>query len=139
MLIYGGGKNYLGDGKVWDSNLFLIPERWSGDSCLTAWRGANHVFTNNTCVTPGTGSPNYFDSSASGDKCIANYSDPASSAFLPTFARNKYVTYQGKMEEGCAGELSLQALQALGQELGSSVAADYSVAGLIVQATAMLA
>ena len=31
VMVYGGTKNYLGENKVWDSNLIVAPERWSGD------------------------------------------------------------------------------------------------------------
>ena len=139
LCIYGGGKNYLGDTKVWDGNLFVAPNRWSGDPCLNAWRGANHVFTNNTCLMPTSGSPNYFDSTPSGASCAANYSDPAERPFLPTFANNKYITYKGQFTEGCSGELSLGALNALGQELGSTVTASYTVEGVVAQALELLA
>ena len=139
VMIYGGANNYLGDTKVWDSNLIVVPERWAGDSCICAWRGAAHTFTNNTCITPTSGSPNYFDSSPSGASCIANYSAADSAPFLPSFARNTYVTYQGGFSEGCAGELSLKDLNALGQELGSTVAASYRVEDVARMAAALLA
>lgn len=139
LLIYGGAKNYLGDTKVWDSNLIVIPERWAGDPCITAWRGSGHVFTNNTCITPTSGSPNYFDSSLSGSTCIANYSSPESADFLPNFARNSYTTFNGQFAEGCAGELSLQDLNALGQEVGSVVASTYKIEDVVAHARALLA
>ncbi len=138
VLIYGGAKNYLGDTKVWDSNLIVVPERWAGDPCICAWRGTAHVFTNNTCITPTSGGPNYFDSSASGDKCIANYTSADSAPFLPVFARNSYVTYKGQFAEGCAGELTLAAMNAVGQELGTRVGANYKVKDVAAMATALL-
>lgn len=139
LLIYGGAKNYLGDTKVWNGNLLVIPERWAGDPCICAWSGTGHTFTNNTCITPTTSSPNYFDSSASGATCQANYSSPQSAPLLPQFAGNRYVTLNGKFEEGCAGEYSLEDLNALGQELGSVVSASYNVQDVAAMAAALLA
>lgn len=139
VLIYGGAKNYLGDTKVWQSNLIVVPERWAGDPCICAWRGTGHAFTNNTCITPTSGSPAYFDSSASGDRCVANFSAPDSAPFLPTFAGNLYVTKGAQFAEGCAGELSLAAMNAVGQELGTRVEGSYSVEGVAAMAAALLA
>ncbi len=86
---------------MWDSNLIVIPERWSGDSCLTAWSGKHHVYTNNTCVTPATSAPVYFDSSPSGATCEADYTNASQAPLLPFFARNTYYTYNGTTQRKC--------------------------------------
>ncbi len=138
VMVYGANKNYLGTDKVWDSNLIVFPGRWSGDSCLTCWSGGGHVFTNNTCYTPQSDAPTYYDSSPDGSHCVANYSDPAQRALLPFFARNTYGTYSGVLQGGCSGELSLADLQALGQELGTTVTKGYSATTIVAQARAML-
>ncbi len=138
VMVYGGTKNYLGNDKVWDGNLIIFPGRWSGDGCLTCWSGGGHVFTNNTCYTPGSDSPNYFDSSPAGETCWANYSNATQAALLPFFARNFYGTETGELRTGCDGSLSLQDLQQLGQEVGSVVAKGYSAAAILQQAEALL-
>ncbi len=123
---------------MWDSNVIVFPGRWSGDPCLTCWSGGGHVFTNNTCYTPQSDSPNYFDSSPAGASCIANYSDPAQRPLLPFFANNTYGTYSGGFSAGCQGELSLAGMQALGQEVGSVVHKGYSAEVVLAQARALL-
>lgn len=138
VLVYGGGKNYIGADKVWDSNLLVFPGRWSGDSCLTCWSGGGHVFTNNTCYTPQSDSPTYFDSSPAGASCVANYSDPAQVPLLPYFARNTYGTATGAFSVGCQGELTLAGMQALGQEVGSVVVKGYDAEGVLAHARALL-
>jgi len=138
VMIYGGTKNYLGSDKVWDSNLIVFPNRWSGDSCLTAWRGTGHVFTNNTCWIPSSDSPNYFDASPAGSSCVANYSDPSIAPFLPFFARNTYGTYSGEMRLGCDGNWSLGDMQAVGQELGTQLVKGYDSAAILSLARSLL-
>ena len=56
------------------SNLIVAPERWSGDTCLCAWAGRLHVYSNNTCVRVSDDSPMYYDASVGGAEppCPAN-------------------------------------------------------------------
>lgn len=72
---------------MWDSNLVIFPDRWSGDPCLCAWGGEGHVYSNNTCVTT-SDYPHSFDSDVGGATCAVNYSDPVAAPFLPTTRLN---------------------------------------------------
>ena len=88
VVVYAGGfKNYLGHDKVWDSNLIVFPDRWSGDPCLCAWGGRGHVYSNNTCVVS-SDYPQSFDASVGGDTCVVNYTDPVGAPYLPTTRLN---------------------------------------------------
>ena len=137
VLIYGGTKNYLGQDKVWDSNLIIFPGRWSGDPCLCAWGGRNHVFTNNTCITD-TDFPLSLDSSVEGDTCNVNYTD-SSALFLPRLGGNTYHTASGAYQNGCqAPYYNLSGLQALGQEIGSLSIKGYQAGDVLAAARALL-
>lgn len=130
-------KNYLGLNKKWIGNLILFPGRWSGDACLTQWGGVEHVFAENLCVTDNH-YPQALDSSVEGDKCTFNYTDPASAPFLPLLHDNVYSTPDGVFSTGCDVQYDLAALQALGQELGSTVVKGYTVADLVARAEALI-
>jgi hypothetical protein len=124
--------------EVWDSNLVIFPDRWSGDPCLCAWGGEGHVYSNNTCITMND-SPQGFDSSVSGNTCSVNYTDPSAAPFLPTAHLNTYHTPDGTFFEGCAAPYyTLASLQAVGQELGSAVIKGYDTDALVAQARNML-
>ena len=123
---------------MWDSNLILLPGRWSGDPCLCAWGGQHHVFTNNTCVVTGTDAPLSLDSDVGGSTCVLNYSDPRSAAFLPALARNTYHTATGAFSVGCDVAYSLAQLQALGVEVGSVAVAGYDAGDVVRHARALL-
>lgn len=139
VLIYGGAKNYLGQDKVWDSNLIVFPGRWSGDPCLCAWGGRNHVYSNNTCVAADTDFPLSLDSSVEGNTCAVNYSDAVAAPFLPLLTANTYHTASGAYNNGCqAPYYNLSSLQALGQELGSVVVKGYTVDGVLAAARTLL-
>lgn len=99
VAVYGGMKNYLGLNKKWVKNLIVHPGRWSGDACLTAWGGQEHVYSENTCIT-NNGFPQAFDSSVEGDKCTFNYSDVTSAPFLPSTHGNVYSTPDGTFATG---------------------------------------
>lgn len=138
MCMYGAAKNYLGNDKVWDSNLFIFPDRWAGDDCLTAWGGQNHVYSNNTCITS-SDYPQGFDSDVEGDKCIVNYTDPVSSKFLPSVHGNTYHTQTGAFFTGCqAPYYTLESLQAVGQEIGSQAVKGYDIASVVNLAKELL-
>jgi len=123
---------------VWDSNLIIFPGRWSGDPCLCAWGGQKHVFTNNSCVVS-SDFPLSLDSSVEGDVCEMNYTDAAQAPFLPFLARNKYYTQSGAYQNGCQAPFyDLPALQALGQELGSTAVKGYEAAQVLASARALL-
>jgi len=138
LMIYGGGKNYLGNDKVWDSNLIVFPGRWSHDPCLTAWRGANEVYSNNTCITPDTDQPVYFDASLSGSTCIFNYSDPDIAKYLPHTHSNTYHTPTGLFFSGCNSNITLADLQKVGEEIGSKSVKGYVLEDLLVHAMWLL-
>lgn len=112
--------------------------RWSGDPCLCAWGGQNHVYSNNTCVS-GTDDPVFFDASVEGNQCIFNYSDADTALFLPKTHSNTYLTPNGVFQTGCDIMYDLTELQELGQELGSIVRKGYIVEDIIAQARALLA
>jgi len=138
LLIYGGAKNYLGQDKVWDSNLIVMPGRWSGDPCLCQWGGLGHVFSNNTCVTD-TDFPLALDASVEGDTCIVDYANATTAPLLATLRANTYHTATGGYENGCAAPYyTLPALQALGQELGSIAIKGYTVDGVVASARTLL-
>jgi hypothetical protein len=130
-------KNYLGQNKKWIGNLILFPGRWSGDACLTQWGGVEHVFAENLCVTDNH-YPQALDSSVEGDTCTFNYSDPSSAPRLPLLHDNVYSTPDGAFSTGCDTQYDLAALQALGQEVGSTVVKGYSIADLIARAEALI-
>ena len=138
VAVYGGMKNYLGLNKKWVGNMILFPDRWSGDACLTQWGGVDHVYSENYCVTS-SHFPMALDSSVEGDTCSMNYTDPVSAPFLPTLHDNVYSTPDGAFSTGCDVQLDLAQLQALGQELGSSVVQGYAVADILDRAKALLA
>jgi hypothetical protein len=138
VMIYGGAKNYLGDTKIWQSNIIVFPDRWSGDACLTQWGGEHHVFSNNTCVVQ-SDFPLALDSSIEGNTCAVNYTDPAAAPFLASLRENTYHTASGGYENGCAAPYyTLAALQAIGQELGSVAVKGYVAADIVGAARAML-
>ena len=138
VLIYGGAKNYLGSDKVWDSNLIVMPGRWSGDPCLCQWGGAGHVYSNNTCVTDND-FPLALDASIEGNVCSVDYSNATTAPLLATLRGNTYHTQSGAYNNGCeAPYYTLAALQALGQELGSVAIKGYSVASVAASARNLL-
>ena len=73
VCVYGGGKNFLGNDKIWRNNLFAFPGRWSGDPCLQAWGGVNNLFTGNVCYQNGTSYPLGLDGSVRGKECVVDY------------------------------------------------------------------
>ena len=74
-----------------------------------------------------------------GDKCIVNYTDPTSAKFLPFVHGNTYHTQTGAFFTGCQAPLyTLESLQAVGQELGSTAVKGYNVADVIGLATELL-
>lgn len=137
VAVYGGFKNYLGQNKRWLGNLVVFPDRWSGDACLTAWGGEEHVYENNTCVTT-NGFPQAFDADVEGNNCVFNYSDAVTAPFLPATRNNVYATPDGSFQTGCQTLYTLAELQALGQEAGSIVVKGYDAAALLAQAAALL-
>eukprot|EP00051_Salpingoeca_urceolata_P011751 m.146017 g.146017 ORF g.146017 m.146017 type:complete len:892 (-) comp17236_c0_seq5:56-2731(-) len=120
VVVWGGFKNFLGHDKIWTGNLLLYPGRWSG-GCLTAWGGPGHVYTNNTCVSQ-SGMPLQFDSSDGTKPCYIDYHNASSVTNVPKTGNNVYWTPQGTFALACSqNRWNLAELQALGQELGSSV------------------
>ena len=117
--------------------MIILPGRWSGDPCICVWGGQHHVYTNNTCIVSDD-SPLAIDSDVEGSKCIANYSDANSAAYLPALARNTYHTSSGGYEVGCDAPYSLAQLQALGQELGSIAIKGYTVSDVTQRAALLL-
>jgi hypothetical protein len=123
---------------VWDSNLFIFPDRWAGDACLTAWGGEYHVYSNNTCITS-SDYPQAFDSDVPGDTCVVNYSDPNSIKYLPSLHSNTYHTQTGAFFTGCQSPYyTLESLQALGQEIGSNAIKGYDSVQVINLAKELL-
>ena len=96
-MVYGGTKNYLGENKVWDSNLIVAPERWSGDTCLCAWAGRLHVYSNNTCVRVSDDSPMYYDASVGGAECALDFSNATLAEWVPELHSNTYHTASGAL------------------------------------------
>ena len=137
VAVYGGMKNYLGLNKKWVGNLILFPGRWSGDACLTAWGGEEHVYSENFCVT-NNGFPMALDSSVEGDTCTMNYSDPTSAPWLPLLHGNTYSTPDGSFSTGCDTQYTLAQLQAQGQELGSTAVKGYTISDLLARAAALV-
>ena len=116
----------------------MHPQRWSGDACLTAWGGLDHLYAYNTCLTQ-NGFPQAFDSSLGGDTCVMNYTDPITAPYLPQTHDNIYSTPDGSFATGCDTMYNLAQLQAVGAELGSKVVKGYAVADIMAQAAALLA
>lgn len=137
LVIYGGFKNYLGQNKKWVGNLLVFPDRWAGDPCLNQWGGQEHVYSDNECITQSS-SPQFATSSVVGDECIFDYGNASVAAYLPYTHGNVYHTPDGTFSQGCDKTYSLAELQALGQELGSTVVKGYDVAAVNAAARALL-
>lgn len=129
LLVYGGGKNYLGHDKYWISNLFVFPGRWSGEPCAQIWGGENHLFADNTCLVAPGNPPIGLDGSMRGFDCKIDWDDPETNLkFVGKTANNSY--YMDKNQEwgfGCGNGtapyhwFSMAEAQQHGWELGSSV------------------
>ena len=140
VMVYGGTKNYLGENKVWDSNLIVAPERWSGDTCLCAWAGRLHVYSNNTCVRVSDDSPMYYDASVGGAECALDFSNATLAEWVPELHSNTYHTASGALTVGCGGDqpsYSLADLQSLGVEAGSRAIAGYDLDAIVGRARAL--
>ena len=126
FLVYGGGKNYLGNDKLWISNLFVYPGIWS---CVQLWGGKNHYFAENTCLVGPGDPPIGLDGSTLGADCLINWDDPVNNLpFVGMTANNTYyldVNYEWGF--GCGNGtspdhfFSMDELQKHGWELGSLV------------------
>ena len=129
FLIYGGGKNYLGHDKVWTSNLFVYPGRWSGEPCAQIWGGKNHRFAENTCLIDKGDPPIGLDGSMKGFQCKIDWEDTENNLeFVGMTASNSY--YLDRNDQwgfGCGNGTSpdhlfaLEEMQEHGWELGSTV------------------
>ena len=120
VLVYGGYKNFLGDHKGADSNLYLFPDlprstiAWLRSSCMDySSPGAGESYTNNTCVLlNGTRASPYL-----GLSCDAT--DPLAA---PRLGGNRFLSLDGVWATTCTDgrRLSLPELQALGLDAGST-------------------
>ena len=129
LLVYGGGKNYLGHDKIWISNLLIYPGRWSGEPCAQIWGGKNHYFAENTCLIAPGDPPIGLDGSTKGFACKIDWKDPENNLqFVGKTANNSY--YLDKNDVwgfGCGNGTSpnhrfvMEELQKHGWELGSTV------------------
>jgi len=126
FLVYGGAKNYLGHDKVWISNLFVYPGRWSGDPCGMLWGGKNHHFENNTCVVAPGNEPIGLDGSIEGSACKIDWNDVDNLEFVGRTADNVYyIDNEWKFEcgNGTASShyFTMKEMQKNGWETGSVV------------------
>jgi len=126
LLVYGGGKNYLGHDKIWISNLFVFPGRWSGEPCAQIWGGENHLFKDNTCLVAPGNPPIGLDGSMRGFACKIDWNNGVE--FVGKTTNNTY--YLDQNDEwgfGCGNEtapnhwFSMEELQQHGWELGSTI------------------
>ena len=144
VLVYGGGKNYLGNDKRWLRNLIIFPERWSGDPCAQLWGGEMHFFVNNTCVT-NSSEPLGLDGTSKGFKCRIDWQDGDNLKRVAYAASNTYFM-SGPWSLYCGNATSdshlftLAEMQEHGRSLGTSVraVADLSVEALAKMVTAKL-
>ena len=131
LLVYGGGKNYLGHDKFWISNLLIFPGRWSGEGCAQIWGGKNNYFEGNTCLVAPRNPPIGLDGNmkAHDFSCIINWDDPENNLeYVGKTANNTY--YLHKTEDwgfGCGNGISdnhwftMDEMQMHGWELGSVI------------------
>ena len=129
LLVYGGGKNYLGHDKIWISNLLVYPGRWSGEPCAQIWGGKNHYFVENTCLIAPGDPPIGLDGSTKGFACKIDWKDPKNNLqFVGKTATNSYYLDRNDVWGfGCGNRTSpdhwfaMEELQKHGWELGSTV------------------
>ena len=101
VMIYGGGKNYLGHDKRWVANLIIFPDRWAGDPCVMIWGGEQHFFVGNECIMGnGSGSGNNspeplafpdpvgLDGTREGAHCKIDFSDAANEVLVGDIKNN---------------------------------------------------
>jgi len=123
----------VGNDKVWRDNLILYPSgrtQGSGNGpCIMAWGGANELFENNTCVTRGTAGPGVdpYPFGPEGGGC--DYANTTMRPVLLHLQGNRYLSPAASYGGACGR--SLQGLQAVGEEVGSSVGNEPSVPALI--------
>ena len=138
VVAYGGFKNFLGNDKVWMSNLILYPEGRTGNSgngpCVMAWGGANEVYQNNTCVTRGVSGPGVSPYPAT--EC--SYSNKTAKTILLHLKENTYLNPAANYSLDCGGGHSLEKLHTLGEELGSHVGLLPPTESLLSHAAALL-
>jgi hypothetical protein len=132
VCAFAGMKNYIGQNKIWDSNLIVFPEgtasqNRSGTSCIYTSMYMNgkkdeipcalepcrtrEVFTNNTCLTYSS-EPLEYDMFNETDLMIHSIKDTT----IPYTARNKYYLNQPYRFRG---KWNLTQAQAIGIDQGS--------------------
>ena len=131
LLVYGGGKNFLGNDKSWVSNLFVFPGRWSREPCAQIWGGKNNHFEGNTCLIAPGDPPIGLDGNmnAKNFRCKIDWNDPENNLeFVGKTANNSYyLDKNDKWGFGCGNGTSpnhlfmIEEMQKHGWELGSSI------------------
>jgi len=140
VVAYGGFKNFLGNDKVWIHNLVLYPNgRTPGSGngpCVMAWGGAHEVYENNTCVTRGAAGPGVdpYPWGVEGSGC--DYANETMRPVLLHLSRNRYLSPKASYGSVCGRDLA--DLQALGEEVGSSVGSEPTVSAMMDMAARVL-
>ena len=101
-----------------------------------AWGGKNELYANNTCVTRGAAGPGVdpYPWGAEGKGC--DYTNKTPKKVLLGLARNTYLSPEARFGGACGRDL--KGLNAIGEELGSTVGGVPAVSELMAMVCRVL-